>query len=158
VFGANAKGVFFTLQQAAREVRDGGRIVVVSTGGTRMLMPGIGRYLGSKGAVEQFVRVLSRELGPRNITVNALSPSMRCRQDSRTRSCCWIATARSQPACRRSLGSAIRRRSRQSPRSWRATTGAGSRARTWVPEAAWFDTPPPAFIPGLSFLGFHSGA
>ena len=74
MFGANAKGVFFTLQQAAREVRDGGRIVVVSTGGTRMLMPGIGRYLGSKGAVEQFVRVLSRELGPRNLTVNALSP------------------------------------------------------------------------------------
>jgi 3-oxoacyl-[acyl-carrier protein] reductase len=74
VFGANAKGVFFTLQEAARQVRDGGRIVVVSTGGTRMLMSGTGLYLGSKGAVEQFVRVLSRELGPRNVTVNALSP------------------------------------------------------------------------------------
>lgn len=74
VFGANAKGVFFTLQEAARQVRDGGRIVVVSTGGTRMLMTGTGLYLGSKGAAEQFVRVLSRELGPRNITVNALSP------------------------------------------------------------------------------------
>lgn len=71
---ANAKGVFFTLQEAARQVRDGGRIVVVSTGGTRMLMTGTGLYLGSKGAAEQFVRVLSRELGPRNITVNALSP------------------------------------------------------------------------------------
>jgi 3-oxoacyl-[acyl-carrier protein] reductase len=74
VFGANTKGVFFTLQQAARQVRDGGRIVVVSTGGTRMLMSGTALYLGSKGAAEQFVRVLSRELGPRNITVNALSP------------------------------------------------------------------------------------
>jgi 3-oxoacyl-[acyl-carrier protein] reductase len=74
VFDANTKGVFFTLQEAARNVRDGGRIVVVSTGGTRMLMSGTGLYLGSKGAVEQFVRVLSRELGPRNITVNALSP------------------------------------------------------------------------------------
>jgi 3-oxoacyl-[acyl-carrier protein] reductase len=74
VFGANAKGVFFTLQEAARQLRDGGRIVVVSTGGTRMLMSGTALYLGSKGAVEQFVRVLSRELGPRNITVNALSP------------------------------------------------------------------------------------
>jgi 3-oxoacyl-[acyl-carrier protein] reductase len=39
-----------------------------------MLMTGTGLYLGSKGAVEQFVRVLSRELGPRKITVNALSP------------------------------------------------------------------------------------
>jgi 3-oxoacyl-[acyl-carrier protein] reductase len=74
VFDANAKGVFFTLQEAARQVRDGGRIVVVSTGGTRMLMSGTALYLGSKGAVEQFVRVLSRELGPRSITVNALSP------------------------------------------------------------------------------------
>jgi 3-oxoacyl-[acyl-carrier protein] reductase len=74
VFNANAKGVFFTLQETARQVRDGGRIVVVSTGGTRMLMTGTALYLGSKGAVEQFVRVLSRELGPRNITVNALSP------------------------------------------------------------------------------------
>lgn len=74
VFGANAKGVFFTLQEAARQVRDGGRIVVVSTGGTRMLMSGTALYLGSKGAVEQFVRVLSRELGPRDVTVNTLSP------------------------------------------------------------------------------------
>ncbi len=74
VFGANTKGTFFTLQEAARQVRDGGRIIVVSTGGTRMLMSGTGLYLGSKGAVEQFVRVLSRELGPRNITVNAVSP------------------------------------------------------------------------------------
>ena len=59
VFDANAKGVFFTLQETARNVRDGGRIVVVSSGGTRMLMSGTGLYLGSKGAVEQFVRVLS---------------------------------------------------------------------------------------------------
>ena len=39
-----------------------------------MHFPGAALYLGSKGAIEQFVRTLSRELGPRNITVNALSP------------------------------------------------------------------------------------
>jgi 3-oxoacyl-[acyl-carrier protein] reductase len=39
-----------------------------------MLMTGTGLYLGSKGAVEQYVRVLSREVASRNITVNALSP------------------------------------------------------------------------------------
>src|SRR5262245_47910172 len=33
IFDTNTKGVFFTLQEAARRVRDGGRIVVVSTGG-----------------------------------------------------------------------------------------------------------------------------
>ncbi len=74
VFDTNTKGVFFTLQEAARRIRNGGRIVVTSTGGTRMFFTQTALYLGSKGAVEQFVRVLSRELGSRNITVNAVSP------------------------------------------------------------------------------------
>ena len=74
VFGTNAKGTFFTLQEAARRVRDNGRIIAVSTGGTKMFFTHTALYLGSKGAVEQFVRVLSRELGPRGVTVNALSP------------------------------------------------------------------------------------
>jgi 3-oxoacyl-[acyl-carrier protein] reductase len=74
VFGTNAKGTFFTLREAARRVRDGGRIIAVSTGGTQMLLPDTSLYLGSKGAVEQFVRVLAQEIGPRGITVNALSP------------------------------------------------------------------------------------
>lgn len=74
VFNINAKGVFFTLQEAARRIRDGGRIVAVSTGGTKMPFANLLLYLGSKGAIEQFVRSLSRELGSRNITVNVLSP------------------------------------------------------------------------------------
>jgi 3-oxoacyl-[acyl-carrier protein] reductase len=74
VFNINAKGIFFTLQEAARRLRDGGRIVVVSTGGTRMPFPNLALYLGSKGAIEQFARALARELGSRNITVNVLSP------------------------------------------------------------------------------------
>lgn len=74
VFGANAKGTFFALQEAARRVRDGGRIIAVSTGGTKMWFTETSLYLGSKGAVEQFARVLSRELGPREITVNVVSP------------------------------------------------------------------------------------
>ena len=74
VFGINTKGVFFTLQEAARRVRDGGRIVVISTGGTKMIFPNNSVYLGSKGAIEQFARCLAVELGPRNITVNILSP------------------------------------------------------------------------------------
>jgi 3-oxoacyl-[acyl-carrier protein] reductase len=74
VFDTNTKSVFFTLQECARRLRDGGRIVVTSTGGTKMFFTQTSMYLGSKGAVEQFVRVLSRELGPRNITVNAVSP------------------------------------------------------------------------------------
>jgi 3-oxoacyl-[acyl-carrier protein] reductase len=74
IFDTNTKSVFFTLQEAARRLNDGGRIIVSSTGGTRMFFPGQSLYLGSKGAVEQFVRALSWELGPRRITVNTLSP------------------------------------------------------------------------------------
>jgi 3-oxoacyl-[acyl-carrier protein] reductase len=74
VFNINTRGVFFTLQEAARRVRDGGRIIVVSTGGTKMYFANTSLYIGSKGAIEQFARGLSRELGPRNVTVNILSP------------------------------------------------------------------------------------
>jgi len=74
VFNANTKGVFFTLREAARRVNEGGRIVAVSTGGTKMPFADASLYLGSKGAIEQFVRSLSRELGRRSITVNTLSP------------------------------------------------------------------------------------
>jgi 3-oxoacyl-[acyl-carrier protein] reductase len=74
MFSINAKGVFFTLQQAAARLRDGGRIVATSTGGTQMFFTETSLYLGTKGAVEQFVRALARELGDRRITVNALSP------------------------------------------------------------------------------------
>ena len=74
MFNVNAKGTFFTLREAARKIQNGGRIVAISTGGTKLFMPGGAAYLGSKGAVEQFVRSLSYELGSRNITVNVVSP------------------------------------------------------------------------------------
>ena len=74
VFDINTRGVFFTLQEAARRVRDNGRIIVISTGGTKLPVPNASLYLGSKAAVEQFARSLSRELGARNVTVNVLSP------------------------------------------------------------------------------------
>ena len=74
IFSVNAKGTFFTLREAARKLKNGGRIVAISTGGTKLFMPGGAAYLGSKGAVEQFVRTLAYEVGDRGITVNAVSP------------------------------------------------------------------------------------
>jgi 3-oxoacyl-[acyl-carrier protein] reductase len=74
IFSVNARGTFFVLQEAALRVAAGGRIVAISTNMTLQTRPGIALYAGSKAAVEQFVRVLARELGERKITVNAVAP------------------------------------------------------------------------------------
>lgn len=74
MFAINTRGVFFLLQQAARHLRPGGRVICISTAATRMATPGGGLYCASKAAVEQFVRALAVELAPRGITVNTISP------------------------------------------------------------------------------------
>jgi 3-oxoacyl-[acyl-carrier protein] reductase len=74
VMATNLKGPFFLIQQAARVLSDGGRIIAISTLNTALAGPGISLYAGSKGALEQFVKVAAREYGGRGITVNAVSP------------------------------------------------------------------------------------
>ncbi len=74
LFGINAKGAFFAMQEAAKCMADGGRIVNISTGGTRLAFPGMSAYGGTKGALEMFTKVVAKELGPRKITVNTVSP------------------------------------------------------------------------------------
>jgi 3-oxoacyl-[acyl-carrier protein] reductase len=74
VMAVNAKAVFLTIRYAARHMRDGGRIVNLSTGNTVFAVPGFSVYAGSKGAVEQFTKVAAKELGGRGITVNTVSP------------------------------------------------------------------------------------
>ena len=73
-YSLNAKGTYFCLQEALRHMVDGGRIVCVSTIGTVLNLPGGSCYFGSKSAVEQFCRVLAKEVAQRNITVNVVSP------------------------------------------------------------------------------------
>jgi len=70
----NAKGPYFAMQEAAKVLKDGGRIVNISTDGTHLSVPGATAYLGSKGALEQYTKGLAQELAPRNITVNTVSP------------------------------------------------------------------------------------
>jgi 3-oxoacyl-[acyl-carrier protein] reductase len=74
LFSVNVKGVFFACQQAARRMADGGRIVNFSSSTTALMLPTYGAYVATKGAVEQMSRVLAKELGPRGITVNVVSP------------------------------------------------------------------------------------
>ncbi|MFI9636711.1 glucose 1-dehydrogenase [Nocardia sp. NPDC051929] len=76
MFAVNTKATFVALREAAKRLRDNGRIVVVSSGATLTHRPGSGVYGASKAAVEQLVRVLARELGPRGITANSVLPGV----------------------------------------------------------------------------------
>jgi 3-oxoacyl-[acyl-carrier protein] reductase len=70
----HAKGPFFIIQHAGRALRDGGRIITISTLNTRLHPPGGALYTGAKGALEHFTAVAALEFGGRGITVNAVSP------------------------------------------------------------------------------------
>jgi len=74
MFSLNTKGPYFALQEAAKVIRDGGRIVNISTDGTHIGFGGATAYLGSKGALEQFTKGLAHELAPKEVTVNTVSP------------------------------------------------------------------------------------
>ena len=74
IFAVNVKGTFFTCQQAARRMAEGGRIINLSSSTTALMLPTYAAYVATKGAVEQLSHVLAKELGPRGITVNVISP------------------------------------------------------------------------------------
>ena len=62
------------VREAARWLRDGGRVVVISSGQYVSVLPESELYGASKVAGDYLVRVLARELGPRQITVNSVLP------------------------------------------------------------------------------------
>jgi NAD(P)-dependent dehydrogenase (short-subunit alcohol dehydrogenase family) len=74
LFDIHFKGVFFLTQKLLPLINDGGRIVNVSTGLTRITVPGSSAYASMKGAVEVLTRYLAKELGSRGIAVNAVAP------------------------------------------------------------------------------------
>ncbi|NGO81448.1 SDR family oxidoreductase [Streptomyces sp. YC504] len=77
VFAVNAKAPFFVTQLGAQRLRDGGRIINVSSGLSHAsVMPHLVAYAMTKGALDVFTRDLSKVLGPRGITVNAVAPGI----------------------------------------------------------------------------------
>ncbi|MFZ2099981.1 MAG: SDR family oxidoreductase [Oricola sp.] len=70
----NVIGAFNILQEAARQVADGGSIIAVTTSLVRVAAPGLGPYSATKGAVECLIRSMSKELAGRGVRVNAVAP------------------------------------------------------------------------------------
>ncbi|MFK8250395.1 SDR family oxidoreductase [Ancylobacter terrae] len=70
----NLKGTFNTLREAARRLREGGRIVNLSSSVVGLCLPTYAAYAATKAGVEAMTHVLSKELRGRNITVNAVAP------------------------------------------------------------------------------------
>jgi NAD(P)-dependent dehydrogenase (short-subunit alcohol dehydrogenase family) len=74
LYNVHFKSVFFLTQKLLALINDGGRIVNLSSGLTRMTFPGSASYALMKGAIEVLTRYLAKELGSRGIAVNAVAP------------------------------------------------------------------------------------
>ncbi|WP_314411648.1 glucose 1-dehydrogenase [Streptomyces sp. DSM 40484] len=74
VFAVNVRAPFFITQQALPRLRDGGRIINISSSVARLATPAMIAYGATKGALDNFSLTLAKELGPRGITVNSVAP------------------------------------------------------------------------------------
>lgn len=74
IFNIHFKGVFFLTQQLLPYINEGGGIVNISSGLTRIAMPGSSVYGSMKSAVETLTRYLAKELGSRKIRANVIAP------------------------------------------------------------------------------------
>ncbi len=74
LFNVHVKGVYFLTQALLPVLADGGRIVNLSSGLTRMSFPGFSAYSTAKGAIETLSVCMAKELGSRGIAVNTVAP------------------------------------------------------------------------------------
>ncbi|HTN21702.1 MAG TPA: SDR family oxidoreductase [Pelobium sp.] len=74
IYNIHYKGIFFLTQKALPFINTGGGIVNISSGLTRMIMPGSSVYGSLKSAVETLTSYLAKELGPKKIRANVVAP------------------------------------------------------------------------------------
>ena len=74
IYNIHFKGPFFLTQRLLPMLNDGGGIVNISSGLTRIAMPGSSVYGSMKSAIETATRYMAKELGPRRIRVNVVAP------------------------------------------------------------------------------------
>jgi NAD(P)-dependent dehydrogenase (short-subunit alcohol dehydrogenase family) len=76
LFAVNVKGPFFVAQQAIARLRDGGRVINLSSALSRHPIPDMAAYSMGKAAINLFTVILAAELGKRGITVNCIAPGL----------------------------------------------------------------------------------
>ncbi len=76
VFADNFSGAFWATKLLKSRLRDGGRLIFVSSLGARNALPNYVMYACAKSAIETLTVIMAKELGPRGITVNCLMPGM----------------------------------------------------------------------------------
>lgn len=74
VVSNNMRVPFFLTRALLPHLRDGGRVINLSSAASRLALPEVIVYSMCKAAVDMFTRVMAKELGPRGITVNAVLP------------------------------------------------------------------------------------
>lgn len=74
IFGINLFGPLYIASEAARRLRDNGRIINFSSSLAKYPVAGAGLYSAAKRAIESFTESWARELGARGITVNTVIP------------------------------------------------------------------------------------
>ena len=85
--GVNLRAPFFLIQQSLGRLRDGGRIINISSMGARAAFPSMAAYAPAKAGIEALTRLLAVQLGPRGITVNAVSPGLTDTSMNRVKLC-----------------------------------------------------------------------
>ena len=74
IYTVNVRSPYFITQEASKRLRDGGRVVFISSGVVRTPFPDVAAYSALKAPIDNLVKTLGVVLGPRSITVNAVSP------------------------------------------------------------------------------------
>jgi 3-oxoacyl-[acyl-carrier protein] reductase len=76
IFNINVLGVLLTTQAAAKHIGEGGSIINIGSGVSRITPPNSAVYTATKGALDAITGVLAKELGPKRIRVNSINPGI----------------------------------------------------------------------------------
>ncbi|WP_225846751.1 SDR family oxidoreductase [Streptomyces sp. HPF1205] len=75
-FATNTRATFVAMREAARRLREGGRIINISSGIVTSNRPTAGLYTASKAAIDSLTRTMAKEIGARHVTVNSVLPGV----------------------------------------------------------------------------------